>query len=213
MKMADAGIHSPSPTPPSFSCRGDPCGRPLYAVRPTPHRGGSETARLPPPPDSPSRCPRACGDPFPFPHPAILPRPLPPVGATLVVARYMLCDQPLVGAVREPPAPDSPSRCPRGCGDPSPFPMPPVPFRAESRNLVAVKRPALPLAPTPLACYLAHRGGGQLGYRRQRFPNPKRQVVNHVVRNLVGHGVLVIGGVVTRTAQEIPGLPPRFYRD
>ena len=112
-----------------------------------------------------------------------------------MVARYMLCDQPLVGAVREPPA-FSPT-----CHS----------ERSEARPNKLVALATLPLPPIPLACYLAHRGGGQLGYRRQCFPNPKRQVVNHFVRNLVGHRVLVIGGVVAGSPQEILGLPPRFY--
>ena len=79
--------------------------------------------------------------PHPRPHPSL-------VGATLVVAPYMLCGQPLVVEVREPPA-FSPLLSSRMRG-----PIPPPPAlspkcrsersEAESRNLVAVERPPPP---------------------------------------------------------------------
>ena len=138
------------PTPPSIPCTGDPCGRPLYTVQPTPRRGGSGTARspslttcdserseaesrnlvaverLPRHPSQPPRCPRGCGDPS---------SPLPVNPFPLDGGKVGACPELVEGmgvnpiplnilshrARSKPLVPHTrPPRCPRGCGDPSP---------------------------------------------------------------------------------------------
>ena len=80
----------------------------------------------PPPSCSPSRCPRGCGDPSPCPSAPHLVGVVrePPVPFPSLTTRHsqLSTAEPRNLVVVAPPSLPRPSRCPRGCGDPSPCP-------------------------------------------------------------------------------------------
>ena len=90
----------------------------------------------------PSRCPRGCGDPSPCPS---FQRPTPSRGGSRTARPLPLSNHPSFPAkhsraeesrCRSTPSLPRPSRCPRGCGDPSPCPsfQRPTPRRGGSRT-------------------------------------------------------------------------------
>ena len=129
--LADAGTHPPARQPAGRG--GSRTARPLplsnHPSFPAKHSRVEESrCRSTPSLPRPSRCPRGCGDPSPCPA---FQRPTPSRGGSRTARPLPLSNHPSFPAkhsrveesrCRSTPSLPRPSRCPRGCGDPSPCP-------------------------------------------------------------------------------------------